>query len=380
MHCAVYQSIDEISPDRIAPLQGSPIDFSYGLLRALERSLWGDLKIRYLSIEEGGRVLAFIPVNIGTNIAFTAAMPVLVQTVYPALVDRLGLAAAYKIAVAGSLVSDRGFIPLHPDCDHAAVIDLMIRGIDALAREEKVQVCFMKDLHQDFPGRVRVRAAGFVECYSLPTVRIDTHFKSSDDYIQSLSPNGRSHARRTLRKVGKNFTLRVVKDFASLIPDVYPLFRATYMKAQFKLEELPPQFFVECGRAHPPSSEMVLCEKGSRIVGAYLVLYNAEQQLNKRIGIDYTEEESPVIYNVLNYYCIIRAIERGIPLSYLGQTTYTPKVRMGGRLEDQFIYVKGYDLGARLSLPLQRAWMNRYRAEQVHKQMEASAALARAPA
>ena len=43
MRCAVYESIDDIGADRIAPLQGSVVDFSYGVLRALERSVWGDL-------------------------------------------------------------------------------------------------------------------------------------------------------------------------------------------------------------------------------------------------------------------------------------------------------------------------------------------------
>lgn len=373
MHYVVYQSIDDIGPERIAPLKGSPIDFSYGLLRALERTVWGDLKMVYLAVEEGGTMLSFIPVNLGTNIAFTACMPRLVQSAYPALIDNLGLGMAYKVAVAGSLISDRGFIPMHPECDQNAVMDMLLRGLDEISRAEKVQVCFVKDVHQDFPGIGRLRAGGFVETYSLPTVRVDTNFKSTEDYIKSLSANGRSHARRTLRKIGKNFTIRTVTDFASVIADVYPLFRATYLKAEFKLEELSPRFFIECGLTQPPSAEMVLCEKGSRVVGAYLILYNQEQQLNKRVGVDYSDEESPVIYNVMNYYCLLRAIERGIPLSYLGQTTYTPKVRMGGRLEDQFLFIKGYDIGVKLSLPLQKAWMTRFRAEAVYRAMGSEA-------
>jgi hypothetical protein len=160
-----------------------------------------------------------------------------------------------------------------------------------------------------------------------------------------------------------------VTDYASIIPDVYPLFRATYLKARFKLEELPPSFFVECSRALVPSSELILCEKGSRIIGAYFVLYTPQQQLNKRIGIDYSDADSATVYNVLNYHCIIRAVERDIPLSYLGQTSYIPKVRMGGILENQFLFVKGYDLGVRATLPLQKAWMWHFRAAQVYKQI-----------
>jgi hypothetical protein len=374
MRCAVYESIDDMGADRIAPLRGSPVDFSHGVLRALERSVWGDLEVRYVCVEEDGTLLAFVPVNIGTNVAFTAAMPRIVQVGYAALLEHFGLAAAYKIAVVGSLISDRGFIPLHPECDQKAAVELLLQGIDELARTEKVQICFLKDLHQDCPALTSVRAAGFVECYSLPTVRVDTNFGSAQEYIGSLTQNGRSHARRTLRKIGQNFTLRAVQDYASMIPDVYPLFRATYLKAQFKLEELPPGFFVECSRALVPSSELILCEKGSHIIGAYFVLYTAQQQLNKRIGIDYSDADSAAVYNVLNYHCLIRAVERGIPISYLGQTSYTPKVRMGGILENQFLFIKGYDPGVRASLPLQKAWMWRYRAARVYKQMAGKAA------
>jgi hypothetical protein len=370
MECTIYDSIDDIGAERLAPLEGSPIDFSYGLLRAIERTVWGDLKIRYLAIEEGGTLLSFLPVNVGTNIAFTAAMPRVVQAAYPALLDGVGLAAAYRIMVAGSLISDCGFIPLHPDCDRDAVVDRLIRELDALCRAEKVQVCFVKDVNEHFPGIGRLRAGGFVECFSLPVVRANTRFDSGEAYIQSLSANGRSHARRALKKAKKTFNLRVVTDFEPLIPDVYHLFRATYLKAEFKLEELPPQFFVECARAHPPSAEMILCERGSRVVGAYLCLFNEKQRLNKRVGIDYSDKESPAIYNILNYHALIRAAEAGIPVSYLGQTAYTPKVRMGGEIDDQFLFIKGYDLGVKLSLPLQKAWMNRYRADEVRRQME----------
>jgi hypothetical protein len=47
---------------------------------------------------------------------------------------------------------------------------------------------------------------------------------------------------------------------------------------------------------------------------------------------------------------------------------------MGGILENQFLFIKGYDLGVRASLPLQKAWMWRYRAARVYKQMAGKAA------
>lgn len=373
MHTQWYDSIDDIGAARIEPLQGSPVDFSYGLLRAMERTLWGEVRVRYVAVEEGQTLLGFFPIYFGTNIEFMAAMPGPIARAYGALVEHMGQAQAYRVAVAGSLISDRGFVPLLPECDRNAVVDRIIAAVDELAAEQKLHLAFIKDVHQDFPGIDRFRAADFVECYSLPTVRVDTHFASEKDYIASLSANGRSHARRTLKKVAQEFSIRVVSDYADYIPRVFPLFRATYLKAQFKLEEPPPQFFLECSRVSPPGSELMLCERDGHIAGAYLIFWHGGQQLNKRIGIDYSEAESPLIYNALNYHSLLRAVERGVPLSYLGQTTYTPKMRMGGRLENQFLFIKGYRFSVRLSLPLQRLWMLRFRAEVVERAVKQGA-------
>lgn len=363
-----YSSIDDLGAERIAPLEGSPVDFSYGLLRAMELSLWGDVRVRYLSIEEGRTVLGFLPVYYGTNIEFMAIMPTLMKRGYAALVEHMGLGQAYRVAVAGSLISDRGFIPLLPGCDRDAVLDRIVNGIDELAAEQKLHLGFIKDVHQDFPGIDRFRRrTDFVPCYSLPTVRVDTNFASKEDYIASLSPNGRSHARRTLKKVLQRYTIRYESDYADLIPRIYPLFRATYLKATYKLEEPPPAFFYECARAQPPGSEVILCEREGRIAGAYLIYFHGGQQLNKRVGIDYSDEESALVYNAINYHSILRGVERGIPLSYMGQSTYTPKLRMGGKLEDQFLFIKGYQLSVRLSLPIQQRWMNRYRAANIER-------------
>ena len=363
-----YSSIDDLGPARIEPLQGSPVDFSHGLLRAVERTLWGDLRVRYLTVEDDSGVCGFVPMYFGTNIEFMAVMPRLIRRGYELLVEYLGLAWAYRVVVVGSLISDRGFIPLRPGVDTAAVLDRMIAAIDDLAREQRAQLAIVKDLHQDFPAIARFRAAKFMECHSLPTVRVDTSFASQAEYIAGLTANGRSSARRVIRK-SERFSFEFVSDWAPLVPEVYPLWRATYLKAEFKLEELPPRFFVECARTAPPASELLVCRRDGAIVGAYLSLWHGGQQLNKRIGIDYADPDSALIYNALNLRCLVRAAGRGIPISYLGQTAYTPKVRLGGRIEEQFLFIKAYRLDVGLSLPIQKLATRRFRREVVEREL-----------
>jgi len=165
--------------------------------------------------------------------------------------------------------------------------------------------------------------------------------------------------------------LRVIEDFEDIIPRVYPLFRAVFLKAKYQFEELPPGFFVECARCTRPKTELVVCERNDgRIVGSLLIFYDETEQQNKRIGIDYELEESGLIYNLLNYTGIQRAISHGLKTLWLGQSSYLPKTRLGGELEDQYLLLKAYDITLKPTLPIQRWWMSRYCAAKIQAGLE----------
>jgi predicted N-acyltransferase len=366
MRSQVYESIDDIGSDRLEALPAA-LDFSFGLLRAMERSLWGELLVRYITVEsdDGSTVLAFTPVYVGSNLNFNALLPMVIQKGYDAMVGRLGMAMATRVAVAGCLISDRGWIPMHSDLnDRAGAIRLLMGEIDRVAKKHKAQLGMLKDIHCDFPAEDRavMREAGFTEGFSLPTIRVNTDYGSFEEYLaKRLSKNGRKHARKQFTKAEGTYTLRVVEDFEHMIPRVFHLHRAVFLKAKYQFEELPPRFFVECARSKNPKTELVICEKtDGSIVGSLLIFYNQREQQNKRIGIDYDLADSGLIYNLLNYTGIQRAIARGLKTLWLGQSSYLPKTRMGGELEDQYLLIKAYDSILKPTLPLQRWWMSRY--------------------
>ena len=375
MRSQVYESIDEIGAALIGSLPRT-LDFSFGVLRAMERSLWGELLARYVTVESAdGRLLAFTPVYIGSNLNFTALLPQFVQSANNALVRGLGTAMATRVAVVGNLISDRGWIPMHPELsDRQGAVRLILREVDRLAKEHHAQLGMLKDIHRDFPAEERalMREAGFVEGFSLPTIRVNTDYGSFDEYLMKhLSKNGRKHARKQFHKAEGIYTLRAIEDFEPLIPKVFALHRAVFMKAKYQFEELSPRFFAECVGSVDPRSELVICERSDgRIVGSLLVFYNPSEQQNKRIGIDYTLPDSGLIYNLLNYTGIQRAITRGIKTLWLGQSSYLPKIRLGGQMEDQFLLLKGYDPLLKPTLPLQRWWMNRYSAASIEASLE----------
>ncbi len=370
MHVSLLDSIDRVGRSRMELLEGSRLDFSHGLLRAMERSLWGDLTVKYLAVEEGSELLAFTPVYIGTTLNFNALLPRLFQKAYTVTVNSFGLRVAYRAAVVGCLISDRGWIPMRPHCDVKSVLALMLPEIERVARSGGADFCLIKDIHSEFKESGQFLAAGYTQMFSLPTVQAPTAFPSFEKYLQSLTKNGRKHARKTYRKAEGRLTLREACDFADLVPSVYPLFRSTFLKARYQFEELPPQFFLECARSEHPKTKLILCEKDGGIVGALLLFYDSREQLSKRIGIDYRQEETALIYNLLMYQSIRHAIEHGITRVHLGQSTYIPKIRMGGKMEDQFLFIKAFSPGLRAALPAQRLLLNRYRAEKITAEIE----------
>lgn len=370
MDVVVYDTIDEIGPGAIEPLEGSPLDFSYGLLRAVERSLWGDLTVRYLAVRDGDALAAFTPVYVGSNLNFNALMPRIVQRGYAALVDWVGGAAGYSIAVVGCLLSDRGGIPTHPEADPAAVVRLMLPEVERLAREAGADFCMLKDIREHFPETHQFLKAGFVRTNSLPGVRVETPYASFDDYLGHRSKNGRKHARKNFRKAEGRLSVRSYPDFGGLVPAVYPLFRQTFLKAQFHFEELSPYFYRECAASTSPRSELLVCEKGGRRVGAVMLLYNSKELQIKRVGVDYAQEDSGLTYNIMMYEGLRRAIELGVPVVSLGQSTYTPKTRLGGEMENLFLFLKGYKLPLHATFPLQKLWLRRYHSARVQQTLE----------
>lgn len=365
----VYDSIDALGPEVLGRFEGSRLDFSYGVLRALEKALWGDLSVHYLTVEADGQPQAFLPVYVGTNVNLNALLPKALQDGYFKLVRLLGAAIATRFAIAGNLISDKGWIPMLPDQASPALVTAMVSHVDAFSRAQKVKVSLIKDIHCAFPPEwlAAIEQQGYYQLYSLPTMIVDTPFSSFEDYSQSLSKNAKKHSRKVLKAAHERFTFETITDYGDQIDAIFPLFRATYLKAKYQFDESVPRFVEECARSTTPHTELIVCRKKGAIVGALINFYDDNEQLNKRIGIDYAQEDTPLIYAALMYEGIRSAIDKGLRRVYLGQSTYVPKARLGGRPEDEYFYVKSYDPILTLSLPWQRRWSENYRAERVER-------------
>lgn len=368
MNRAIFESIDDIGSICSRQCAESRLDFSYGLLRAIEKSLWGDLAVRYLAIKDANdNIISFMPVYIGTNCNINALLPQPIQNAYNRGVQLLGDAIRTKFLIAGSLISDKGWFPTLEHHSYDGVTEEMVRYIDDYSKENKVKVSLIKDIHCDYPADQLeiIERLGYKRMYSLPTVIVNTEFEKFGNYITSLTKNARKHARKVLNAAKNKYTFEVINNYGGYVDSVYPLFRQTYLKAKYKFDESLPNFVYECSNSKDPKTEMIVCRRDDAIVGALINFYNSEEQLNKRIGVQYGKEDSALIYTSLMYEGIRSAIEKNINKVYLGQSTYVPKVRLGGVIEDVYFFVKSYDAILSLSLPTQVKWSRGYAATRV---------------
>lgn len=363
----MYESIEQLSPESINVLTGSPLDFSHGLLRVVEKGLWGDLEVRYLTIERDGRILAMLPVYSGSNVNINALMPKGLQNGIDRFVRSFGLAQRTSFCIAGNPISDKGWIPMAEDAAGPELVAAMTEHVEQYASSLKVQLCLIKDIHDDFPAdwKAAIEHHGFQRTFSLPTVIVNTDFPSFDDYISALKKNARKHARKTLRAAESLLEFESTTDYRHMIDQVFPLLRGTYLKAKYQFDEGNPAFVQACSEIQDMGTELIVARKNGQVVGALINFFRDGEQLNKRIGIDYRQEETPLIYTSLMYQGIRSAVERGCKRVYLGQSTYVPKMRLGGWLEDMYFYVKPYDPLLKLMMPLSKRWSADYMAHKV---------------
>ncbi|MEO1335169.1 MAG: GNAT family N-acetyltransferase [Myxococcota bacterium] len=367
MRQAVLRSIDDIPIDQLSELEGSRLDFSYGLLRAVEKSLWGELDVNYLALYDADTLAGLIPAYTGTNLNINVLLPKWFQDGFLSIVRLVGSSAKTKVVVAGSIISDKGWIPTNPKYSTSLVAAEMTDFLTAFSKQQKVKAVMLKDIHESFPpdGLEEMEKRGYNRLYSLPTVMVNTDFDNFSAYEQSLPKNSRKHARKVLKAAKRKLAIDIVEDYSAMIADIYPLLRATYRKANYKFDDATPWFLHEACSSVEPKSELIACRNGGRLVGALVNFFDGDAYMAKRIGIDYTDEMAPLIYTALMYRGIERAIERGCKQLYLGQSTYVPKMRLGGVIENEYFYVKVFDPVLRLTIPWQKRLSQAYEAKRV---------------
>ena len=254
---------------------------------------------------------------------------------------------AIPIVGLGSPLAERchlGFDPSLGSGERAQVLTTLLDGLARYAAARQVPMLAIKDLADSETGPLQaaITAAGFAQMASLPTCVLDLPFKSTEDYVQSLSANNRSTLRRKLKGAAK-VEIELVRSIAGLEAEIYDLYEETRRNSRFDygdFEELSPGYFGSVMQALQGRAACILCRVDGRLLAFKLMFIEDDRVIDKFWGMRYPVGRDYNLFFVAWMEAVRFTIEHGAQRYQSGQTAYAQKVKLGSRLDKLWVYYR----------------------------------------
>ncbi|ANZ21470.1 hypothetical protein SNOUR_41210 [Streptomyces noursei ATCC 11455] len=331
----VADSVSEIPEDvwrNLAP-PDDPL-YEYALFQAMERTGIGPDAYRYLVLRQGQHVGAVLPTCVFRALDLEDALGNQGRKALRPLRRITGRPLRVGMLVCGNLLGE-GRVLREPGL-HEAAPHLLVKAVQRLAASAGTRWTVVKDFPQtdmEWLGPA-LESAGFFRAPGMPDARIALHAKTFEEFVSSLSRNGRSTARRNLARFSEHHdaTFEVRERFDDLVPAMMPLYEAVLDRAESRLDVWTPEFMTLLSTDPRISAKAITCWQGDRLVGFLICLFGEKNSVAFRIGMDYACSRELRLYQVTYYRGIEEAIRSGMTEINLTQTAYESKRRMGCHL------------------------------------------------
>jgi len=222
-------------------------------------------------------------------------------------------------------------------------VEALRQSLKPVARKLKVMLIVFKD----FPKAYRtdldtLQSSGFTRLPSMPATRLDLNFEDFEGYLtKRVSHSMRKNLRRKFRKAGSGLPIEweVVTDISPFIDEVYPLYRQTLNRSEFRFEELSKAYFCELARRIPDRARFFIWRQNGRIIAFASVLVHDGVLRDNYIGLDYAVALDYHLYFVTWRDTIIWALKNGIHTYHSAPLNYDPKYHFRMDLEPLDLYV-----------------------------------------
>ncbi|ARF53720.1 GNAT family N-acetyltransferase [Streptomyces gilvosporeus] len=329
----VADSVSEIPPDiwqKLAP-SDDPI-YGYALFQAMERNRLGPDSYRYLVLRQGERVRAVLPTCVFRSLALEDILGTQGRQALRPLRRIMRRPLRIKMLLCGNLLGE-GRVLRDGDELHETARHLLVDGVRQLSASTGTRWTVFKDFSQAElewldPALGR---AGYFRAPGLPDAWLGLRAESFDEFISSLSRNGRSTARRNLAKFSghQETAIEVRERFDDLVPAMMPLYEAVLDRAETRLDVWTPEFMAMLSTDPRIPAKLVACWYQDRLVGFLICLFREKGGAAIRIGMDYDCSRDLRLYQVTYYRGIEEAIRMGVARLNLSQTAYEAKRKMG---------------------------------------------------
>lgn len=338
----IVKSANDIGPKDWDSIFGD-IPEGYQFHKTLEESRLEQFTFFYITIRKSEKTVLIAPAFIADfnlDIAAGEFLGNAIRFIRKFIPDFFVLRTLF----AGSPFGENGVVGIaEEDKEDATIVKELARAMEELARSEKIPFLVFKDmLEKDTRQLDTLKECGFLKVPSLPSVVMDTGFRSMEDYFGSLSHTRRKDLRRKIKRAhaeGK-IELKVVDDISGIIDDIYSLYLNTYTAGKTKFEKLTKEFFVRTAVNMRPNAKFFLYYVNGRLAAFNLCFAHKDLFIDKFIGFDYDVSYKYNLYFLSWCSNVEWCINNGVKYFQTGQTDYRPKISLGGKEVPLYAYIR----------------------------------------
>jgi len=338
---------------------------SYGWLKTLEETAVDDVVPLYYLLERNGDAVA-------ATVCYVSDKFNPHDRINRFILDRLEKPATMLGITFNPSVR---FGPLHGYGDHIllkdglssssrlACVEQIVTAVESEARRRKVSLfCVnVSEMERDLCDTLLRR--GYHVTMAHPKNRLDVTWGSFDEYLGDKRLITAKHRREFMFQIKKNAQAGVtIRELEKVEQEerLYQLLSGHYYRLNRVSYPYSSKLFSAMKRNLGDDVTILVAEKAGQIVAVGVTFQRGKTGWASFVGLDYESTRDDFSYFNIAYYEVIkRAIARGAATVYYGDTMYWVKKRRGCRLEQNYIFHKGYN---RLMHGLWRPWFVLHRA------------------
>jgi hypothetical protein len=167
-------------------------------------------------------------------------------------------------------------------------------------------------------------------------------WQSHNDYLSSLAAKYRSNIKNAIFKPinEAGCTIEQIQDLEPLQEQIFKLYKAVQVNANFRPFELRPEYFPALQKITGNRSRCTLLKRGDTILGFLISVADGETAIAYHIGFDRDAAEELPIYLRLLHVGIADAIAFRCKRMSLGRTALEPKAALGAKPQTFGILVR----------------------------------------
>lgn len=326
----------------VAGFEDYPVDHRY--YEIVHESLKDQFAHYYLLLKDASGMTRAIQPFLIVSQDLATGTPALIRNLLARIRRRFPGFLKLRMLMVGCSAGEGDIVLEKQSRDIAWTVDALKESLIPVARRLKAMLIVFKDFPKLYRQSLdRLCLSGFTRVPSMPATRLDLDFPDFETYLKTrVGYTMRKNLRRKFRKTesGPSIECEVVPDISPYVDEIYPLYRQTLSRSEFKFEELTKSYLCELGQRMSDRARFLIWRQQGRIIAFASTIVHKGVLRDNYIGLDYSVALDYHLYFVTWRDTIIWALKNGISTYHSAPLNYDPKYHFRMELEPLDLFVR----------------------------------------